>query len=88
MMASEQGFTGPMSLGNPDGFTIMELAEKVLKPNSSKSRLVFKSLPTDDPQQRQPDISFAREILGWLPKVALDDGLKETITYFKKLLGA
>jgi UDP-glucuronate decarboxylase len=85
MMSSERGFTGPMNLGNPGEFTILELAEKVLKQVGSKSKLVFMPLPIDDPKQRRPDISLACKVLDWSPAVALDDGLKETIAYFKKL---
>ncbi len=86
MMATEKGVTGPINLGNPGEFTMLELAEKVIQLTQSKSKLVFKALPTDDPKQRQPDISLAKENLGWQPKVNLEDGLKETISYFKKLL--
>ena len=86
MMASERVFTGPVNLGNPGEFTMLELAENVLKLVGSKSKLVFMSLPTDDPKQRQPDISLAGEKLGWSPTVALNDGLKETIAYFQRLL--
>ncbi len=86
MMASEQGFTGPINLGNPGEFTMLELAEKVLKMVGSKSKLVFMPLPIDDPKQRQPDISLAGKNLNWSPTVALDDGLKETIAYFKEVL--
>ncbi|MDZ4202549.1 MAG: UDP-glucuronic acid decarboxylase family protein [Gallionella sp.] len=78
--------TGPMNLGNPGEFTIRELAETVLRLTGSKSELVYLPLPTDDPIQRQPDITLARKALDWEPKVQLEDGLKETITYFKKLL--
>lgn len=86
MMATEKGVTGPINLGNPGEFSMLELAEKVIQLTQSKSKLVFKALPTDDPKQRQPDISLAKENLGWQPKVNLEDGLKETISYFKKLL--
>jgi UDP-glucuronate decarboxylase len=86
MMATEKGVTGPINLGNPGEFTMLELAEKVIQLTGSKSKLVFMPLPTDDPKQRQPDISLAKENLGWQPKVDLEDGLKETISYFKKLL--
>ncbi|HYN53151.1 MAG TPA: UDP-glucuronic acid decarboxylase family protein [Methylotenera sp.] len=88
MMGTEKGVTGPINLGNPGEFTMLELAEKVIQLTASKSKLVFKALPTDDPKQRQPDISLAKENLGWQPKVQLEDGLKETISYFKKLLNA
>lgn len=86
MMATEKGVTGPINLGNPGEFTMLELAEKVIQLTGSKSKLVFRDLPTDDPKQRQPDIRLAKENLGWQPKVNLEDGLKETISYFKKLL--
>ncbi len=86
MMGTEKGVTGPINLGNPGEFTMLELAEKVIQLTASKSKLVFRALPTDDPKQRQPDISLAKENLGWQPKVQLEDGLKETISYFKKLL--
>ncbi len=87
MMDSEKGFCGPVNLGNPGEFTMLELAEKVLRLTASKSRLVKKPLPPDDPKQRRPDISLASAKLDWTPRVALDDGLKETIAYFKALLG-
>jgi UDP-glucuronate decarboxylase len=87
MMHSRQGFTGPVNVGNPGEFTMLELAEFVLKLSASKSRLEFKPLPSDDPRQRQPDISLAAQELDWGPKVALADGLKETIAYFRKIVG-
>lgn len=86
MMATEQGFTGPMNLGNPGEFTMLELAEKVLALTGSKSKLVFMPLPVDDPKQRQPDITLAKAKLDWSPKVNLEDGLKETANYFRGLL--
>jgi UDP-glucuronate decarboxylase len=86
MMHSRQGFTGPVNVGNPGEFTMLELAELVLKLSASKSRLEFKPLPSDDPRQRQPDISLAAQELEWGPKVALADGLKETIAYFRKIV--
>jgi UDP-glucuronate decarboxylase len=85
MMATEKGVTGPINLGNPGEFTMLELAEKIIHLTASKSKLVFMPLPTDDPKQRQPDIRLAKENLDWQPKVNLEDGLKETISYFKKL---
>lgn len=88
MMATEEGVTGPINLGNPCEFTMLELAEKVIKLTASKSKLVFQALPIDDPKQRQPDITIAKHHLNWEPKVNLEDGLKETIGYFRKLLNA
>jgi UDP-glucuronate decarboxylase len=73
-------------MGNPDECTMLELAERILRLTDSSSKLVFKPLPSDDPRQRQPDISLARGELGWAPKVSLEDGLKQTIAYFRKLL--
>ncbi len=88
MMDTEAGITGPINLGNPNEFSMLELAEKVLKHIGGNSKLVFHPLPTDDPKQRQPDITLAKDKLAWEPKVQLDDGLKETIGYFRKLLSA
>jgi UDP-glucuronate decarboxylase len=85
-MATPRDFQGPVNLGNPGEFTIRELAEKVLKLTGSKSQLVEKPLPADDPRQRQPDITLARERLDWSPKVHLDEGLRKTIRYFDELL--
>jgi len=86
MMNSPKGFTGPVNLGNPGEFSILELAEMILKLTKSKSKIVFKPLPQDDPKQRQPDITLAKSRLNWEPKVNLEDGLKETISYFKGVL--
>lgn len=86
MMNSPDDFVGPVNLGNPGEFTMIELAEKVLSLTGSKSKLVFKPLPSDDPKQRQPDITLAKQKLDWEPKVSLEDGLKETIKYFKKII--
>lgn len=86
LMAIERSFTGPLNLGNPVEFTMQELAEKVLTLVGSKSKLVFMPLPVDDPKQRQPDITLAKAMLDWTPKVNLDDGLKETVHYFRTLL--
>lgn len=86
MMSTESGFSGPVNLGNPGEFTMLELAEKILQLVGGKSKLVYMLLPVDDPKQRQPDISLAKQKLGWQPKVALEDGLKETVAYFRKLL--
>jgi UDP-glucuronate decarboxylase len=78
--------TGPINLGNNSEFTILELAEKVISYTNSRSKLVFKPLPQDDPRQRQPDLSKAKALLNWEPKVALADGLKEPIAYFRRSL--
>jgi len=86
MMDTEAGFTGPVNLGNPNEFSMLELAEKVLHLVGGQSKLVYQPLPIDDPRQRQPNIALAKEKLGWVPEVQLEDGLKETIAYFKKLL--
>jgi len=84
-MKSPDDFTGPVNLGNPDEFTILELAEKVIKLTRSGSKIIYKPLPSDDPIQRQPNIKLAGSKFKWAPKVKLEDGLKETIKYFKKL---
>lgn len=86
MMNSETGFTGPVNTGNPGEFTMLQLAETILRLSGSKSKLVFEPLPSDDPKQRQPNIELAKAKLGWEPKVNLEDGLKETIAYFRKVL--
>jgi UDP-glucuronate decarboxylase len=88
MMASEIGLTGPINLGNPQDFTMLELAEKILALVGSKSKLNFLPLPTDDPRQRKPDISQAKKKLDWEPTVSLEDGLKITVEYFRQLLAA
>jgi len=82
LMHSDDGFTGPVNLGNPGEFSIMELAEKVVSMTGSKSEIVNKPLPSDDPRQRKPDITLARKELGWKPTIVLEDGLKKTIDYF------
>ncbi len=87
-MASEDGFTGPMNMGNPGEFSILELAEQVIDLTGSASEIVFKPLPSDDPKQRRPDITLAREKLGWKPEVGLRQGLEKTIPYFEALLAA
>jgi len=86
LMKTSADFPGPMNLGNPSEFTIRQLAEQVIELTGSRSQLVFRPLPPDDPTQRQPDISLAREKLGWSPNVALRDGLVKTIAYFDALL--
>ena len=85
LMQSDASVTGPINLGNPEEFTMLELAQKVLELTGSKSRLVHMPLPSDDPKQRQPNIAMAKEKLGWEPKVALADGLKSTLDYFRQL---
>ena len=85
-MATPADFIGPVNIGNPKEFTMIELAEKVLRLTGSKSKLMRQPLPQDDPKQRRPDIELARSVLGWTPKVELDDGLRETIAYFRRLL--
>lgn len=87
MMNNEQGFIGPVNLGNPGEFTIRELADHVLIQIHSRSRLVHCPLPSDDPTLRRPDISLAGEKLGWAPMIPLDEGLKRTIAYFRRKLG-
>ena len=87
MMAAPDELTGPVNLGNPHEVTIMELAEKVIALTGSKSTIVKKPLPEDDPMQRCPDISLAREKLGWEPKVSLEEGLEKTIAYFRNVVG-
>jgi UDP-glucuronate decarboxylase len=86
LMLTEEACTGPINLGNNAKFTILELAEKVISFTGSQSKLIYKPLPQDDPRQRQPDLSKAKAALDWEPKVALADGLKETIAYFKRSL--
>lgn len=87
LMDSPGDFTGPVNLGNPNEFTIKDLAEKILDTTGSRSELVFKPLPPDDPKQRQPNIDLAREQLGWEPTIKLDEGLRQTIAYFDTLIG-
>ena len=86
LMESEPAFTGPVNIGNPHEFTIRELAEKVVAMTGSTGGLITQPLPTDDPRQRQPDITLAREKLGWEPKVMLDQGLQATIDYFRPMV--
>ena len=86
LMNSRDGFTGPVNIGNPGEFTMLELAELILELTGSKSKLVFLPLPQDDPLQRQPDIALAKKELNWEPKVSLREGLEKTIVYFDNLL--
>ena len=85
MMDTEDDFTGPINIGNPNEFPVLELAERVIRMTGSTSKIVFKPLPTDDPKQRQPDIKLAKEKLGWQPTVELEDGLKRMIEYFNNV---
>lgn len=87
-MNTDDDFTGPMNMGNPGEFTIRELAEKVIALTGSSSKIVYQPLPKDDPKQRRPDISMAKEKLGWEPKVPLEEGLNHTIAYFDSLLSS
>ena len=85
-MKTPHEVTGPINLGNPQEYSILDLAEWILKLTGSKSKIVFEPLPQDDPEKRQPDISLAKETLGWSPKVTLDEGLPKTVDYFDRLL--
>jgi UDP-glucuronate decarboxylase len=86
LMATGDDITGPINLGNPNEFTIRELAEKVIQLTHSKSTIVYRPLPSDDPLQRQPNIDEARSRLNWEPKIQLDEGLRKAIQYFEGLL--
>ncbi len=86
MMDADEKVTGPINLGNPKEITVLELAEKIIKITKSKSKIQFRPLPQDDPTRRKPDITMAQKELGWKPKVSLEDGLKETIDYFRDIL--
>ncbi len=86
LMNTDSSITGPINIGNPTEFTILELAQKVIKLTGSKSNIIYKPLPQDDPMQRKPIIDLAREKLGWEPKIELEEGLIKTINYFEKLL--
>ena len=87
-LMDQEGMTGPVNLGNPAETTILDFARRIVELTGSRSKLVFKPLPSDDPRQRQPDITLARERLGWEPKVNIDAGLKRTIDYFAGVLTA
>jgi UDP-glucuronate decarboxylase len=86
LMNSPGEFTGPVNLGNPDEVSILELAEKIIKLVGSSSKIVFKPLPADDPKHRQPVIALAKEKLGWIPRIPLEEGLSKTSAYFEELL--
>lgn len=87
MMSTPDDITGPINLGRPEEFTMLELAEQVIALTESKSKLVHKPLPSDDPTRRCPDITKAKSILNWEPSIALEDGLKQTVAYYKNLIG-
>jgi UDP-glucuronate decarboxylase len=86
MMATPDDFLGPVNLGNPREFTILELAERLIRMTGSRAKIIFKPLPQDDPAQRKPDIRLARETFGWQPKIPLEEGIEKTIAYFRKVL--
>jgi UDP-glucuronate decarboxylase len=86
MMNSEKDFTGPVNIGTPSEFTIIELAKTLIRMTGSTSRITYRSLPQDDPVQRRPDITVAREKLGWEPRVQLAEGLEKTISYFRGVI--
>jgi UDP-glucuronate decarboxylase len=86
MMNNTENFTGPVNLGNPEEYRIIDLAEKIIELSNSKSKIVFKPLPQDDPKRRRPDITLTKEKLNWEPKVPVEEGLKKTIEYFENLL--
>ena len=86
MMGTNESITGPVNLGNPGEFTIIELAKKIKDMTGSKSNITYCTLPKDDPKQRKPDITLAQDTFGWSPQVRLDEGLKHTIDYFSALL--
>jgi len=86
MMNSREDFVGPVNLGNPTEFTILELAKKIIKLTNSKSKIIYKPLPEDDPRRRKPNIELAKKELKWKPQIQLDEGLKKTINYFERLL--
>jgi UDP-glucuronate decarboxylase len=83
---NHDSLTGPVNIGNPGEFTILELAQKVIEKTGSKSKIIHKDLPIDDPLQRKPDITLAKKELNWEPKINLDEGLDKTIAYFRELL--
>ena len=86
MMNSREDFVGPVNLGSPEEFNILELAKKIIKLTNSKSKIIYRPLPEDDPKQRQPNINLAKKELNWEPKTQLEEGLIKTINYFERLL--
>ena len=88
LMDSREEFTGPVNLGNPDEFTMLQLATAVIRLTGSRSTLEFRPLPADDPRKRQPDIALAVRELGWMPRIKLEEGLENTIDYFRGVVDA
>ena len=86
MMASRKDFTGPVNVGNPNEFTMIELAERIIRLTGTKSKIIYQEASKDDPSRRQPDISLAKKELNWEPNIQLEDGLKKTIAYFKSII--
>lgn len=86
LMATPDDFTGPVNVGNPGEFTMLELAEKIIQQTASKSKIIHMPLPADDPMQRKPDISLAKKVLDWEPTIGLDEGLQKTISYFRTII--
>jgi UDP-glucuronate decarboxylase len=86
MNINEKNITGPINLGNENEFTVLNLAEEIINITNTNSNIVFKKLPSDDPRQRKPDISYAKKIINWKPRVELKEGLTETIKYFESIL--
>jgi UDP-glucuronate decarboxylase len=86
LMQTSDEITGPINIGNPDEFTILELAQKVIQMTASGSEIVFNTLPQDDPKQRRPDITLAKKLLKWEPGIKLEDGLQKTIEYFRQFV--
>ena len=85
-MNTKSELTGPINLGNPSEYSILEVAELIIKITNSKSSIIFKKLPQDDPRKRKPDISLAKKNLDWIPKITLEEGLNRTVHYFKKII--
>jgi UDP-glucuronate decarboxylase len=86
LMKTPGEVTGPINLGNPEEYSILEIAQRILKLTASKSKIIFAPLPQDDPEKRRPDISLARKVCGWSPKISLEEGLPKTIDYFENFL--
>jgi UDP-glucuronate decarboxylase len=86
LVMNKENFVGPVNIGNPQEFTVLELAEKIMKKLGSKKDIIFEPLPSDDPTKRKPDITLAKKELNWNPKVSLDEGLDKTIEYFRRVL--